>query len=106
MTLGSSSSWVEGAAGEGETAWGLPAEGLFIRGGSGLAEQCQLPAEWSSSELEHRGERQHSSLRTSCRLSPFGQDRFEHRCSDLGWLPAQNGQIIGFLHLGLTWPNF
>jgi len=105
ITLGSSCSWVEGPAGGGAAAWELSVAGVFPRVGTGLAEQSLSPAEWSSSQLDHRGGEATQQLRTGRSLPPFGQDGLEHRCSDLGWLPAQNGQITGFLHLGLTWPN-
>jgi len=55
MTLGSSCSWAEGAAGGGVTARGLSAAGVFLGGGTGLAEQSLSPAEWTLSQLEHRG---------------------------------------------------
>jgi len=106
MTLGSSCSWVESAGGGGVVARGSLAVGVFLGGGIGLAEQSLSPAEWTSSQLEHWGGVATPQLRTGRRLPSFRQDGFEHRCSDLGWLPAQNGHIMGFLHLGLTWPNF
>jgi len=84
MTLGSSGSWAEGAAGGGATARGLSAAGVFLGGGIGLAEQSLSPAEWTSSQLEHRGGEATLQLRTGCRLPSLGQDGFEHRCSDLG----------------------
>ena len=88
------------------TARELSAAGVLLGEGIGLAEQSLSLAEWTSSQLEHRGEEETQQLRTGRKLPSFGQDGFEHRCSDLGWLPAQNGQITGLLHLGLTWPNF
>jgi len=106
MTLGSSCSWVEGAAVGGLAPLGLSAAGMFFGGGTGLAEQSLLPAEWSSSQLEHWGGEATLLLSTGSRLPSFEQDGLEHQCSDLGSVPAHNGQITGFLHLGLTWPNF
>ena len=80
--------------------------GSIHRGGTGLAEQSVSPAEWSLSQLEHQGGEATQQVRTGREMPSLGQDGFEHRCSDLGWLPAQNGQITGFLHLGSTWPHF
>jgi len=84
MMLGSSCAWAEGAGGGGVTARGLAAVGVFLRGGTSLAEQSLAPAEWTSSQLEHGGGKATQQLRTGRRLPSFGQDGFEHRGSDLG----------------------